>query len=180
MIRRLTTLALSGLAFGLGALALTAQQAGTTGEFCVNNFCIGPFMSESTSCTDAPFPGGTTTNLVVETSTPGLPVMILYSGVNACSPSTLCLNAALAPLQFTPCNGTTNQSLDIVPGGAPPIFGVSQPTTIPNCGLFVQPVTLPPGLDMAVQGVIFDPILGGSFGTGNLKVLMTQAYQVTT
>lgn len=163
-----------------GAQPAPAARQGTTGVYCLNNFCIGPFDSESTSCTNADFPGGGPTFLNVECALPNLPVFIFYSSVLPCTGDLLCLNFSWASIPFTSCGGTSNQSLDILPGNAAPIVGTSQPSTVPNCSFYSLPVNLPAGLDFSMQAVILDPVNGAPFGAGGLKVLVTQAYQVST
>lgn len=177
-------LPLASRALGLLALAAATTssappQQGTTGLAWMNNFCVGPLQSMATGCYFAPLTGGGPLFLTIETSAPNLPVFVFFSGPNPCLDGLICLPPSSAPIAFTACAGSSNQSIDIIPSAAPPLTGVSSPAG-PNAGVVSIQVDLPPGIGFSTQAVVLDPVNGVPFGSGGLKILTTQSYQVQT
>ena len=168
------------LVIGALLLASVSTTAQTTGRFGFNNYCVGPFFTNSTSCTNITFPGGASTALEVNSRVPGLPVFIFVSLTNPCSAGALCFPfTTCGSIPFTACGGTTNMSLDIIPGAFPPFVSTS---TLGGggTGLTFIPVTLPPGITFSTQAVIIDPVCGVPAFGPSLNLLFTQAYNVST
>ena len=157
------------LAIGALVLASVTTNAQTTGAPNLNDYCIGPFVSGSTSCTPVVIPGGGATTLNIDARTSGLPVFIFVALLPGSCP------APALTFVNTTCGGGLVQSLDIIPGTFPPFV-----CTTGAGGSCIIPVTLPAGISFATQAVVLDPTCGVPAFGPNLRLLFTQAYQVFT
>jgi hypothetical protein len=170
----------------LTALLASPAPAQTTGVAGINDYTINGLTAGSTSCPNLCFPAPTVLTLSVSTA-PGNPVMMFFTpcACRVCSVAWFangCL-PLIPPALTPPCNGTTNQSLDMALSIGCPIvysaFLIADAAGIANLTLSVPTFgTAPCAATFSTQAVVFDVCGTGGNPVGPGPFVLTQAYTV--
>lgn len=170
----------------VAASIITTATAQVTGVPGINDYTLNGLVSGSTSCTPLCIPSPVPLTMTVNTA-PGNGVMIFFTDCpcRSCAfpwPPNTCF-PGIPPAPTPPCNGATNQSLDLFVA-APCVIIYSAFLVANAAGIASQTVLVPGfttgpcGALFTTQAIVIDPCGNGGFPIGPGPFVMTQAYNI--